>query len=369
MTLRERLQAVLDGRRPDAIPWYTDLTYWHHGHGRIGDLDPRYAGAEGLMQLHRDLGVGVYLFTPSLITRKIDTGLFQRESRDLGGGKTLCTLKTPEGTLTEVYKDAPQSHSAAHLEYLVKTADELRVVRAWYEAMTYGPNYDEVVACDREWGDDGYAVPLIPRTPLAALAAEWTGVMNLSYIAADAPDELERTIEVMRRCEDNLYRIYAESPMPVLEIGENLSSESMGGLWRRYSKDYYQQRTSELHAAGKLVGCHIDGTLGTALGDIVRAGIDIPESVVPAPVGDLTLEQIRDAVGEKTIVWGCVPSAMFSPPFDRETVLDFVRKAIEVLGPTNQLVLAGADQVPPNGDIELVRIIGELIEEIGCPWD
>ena len=66
-------------------------------------------------------------------------------------------------------------------------------------------------------------------------------------------------------------------------------------------------------------------------------------------------------------MWGCVPSAMFSRPFDRETVLAFVDEAIDILAPRCRLVLAGADQVPPDGDIELVRIIGEHIEDRGYP--
>ena len=367
MNLRERLEAVLTGKPADAIPWYTDLTYWHHGQMKMGKLESRYNGAEGLLRLHRDLGVGVYLFTPPLVKACRDSELFTHTHTKIDEKRTRVTTKSPAGDLTSVIKDAPESYSTAILEYPVKTADDLRVVREWYEATTYEANYGDVLACDAEWGDCGFAVPLIPRTPLAALAAEWTGVMNLSYIAADAPDELETTLETMRRCEDEMYRLYAQSPLPVLEIGENLSSEAMGGLWRRYSREYYRERTAQLHDAGKLVGCHIDGTLGTLLGDIVQAGIDIPESVVPAPVGDLSLEEIRDVVGEDTIIWGCIPSAMFSPPFDRETVLDFVRKTIDVLGKDRRLVLAGADQVPPGGDIELVRIIGELIEEIGWP--
>ncbi len=91
-----------------------------------------------------------------------------------------------------------------------------------------------------------------------------------------------------------------------------------------------------------------------------------PESVVPAPVGDLTLHEIRRAVNEDTIIWGDVPAAMFAPPFESQQVLDFVREVVRVLGADGRLVLAGADQVPPNGDIDLVRRIGELLIELGA---
>jgi len=367
MTLRERLAAVLRGETPDAVPWFTDLTYYQHGKSREGTLPRRYAGPEGLLQLHHDLGVGVYLFTPPLVRVERDPKLFRCEEIPLGGGRRKTVITSPEGTLTAIVQECPDSSSSAILEYPVKTAEDLRVVRAWYEGATYAPNYEEVLACDRKWGDDGFGVPLTPRTPLAALVAEWAGVRNLSYLIADAPEAVEETLEVMRRSEDELYRLTAAAPYPVVEIPDNLSAEAVGGLWRRYSRDYYIKRVGEFHAAGKLVGCHIDGTLGRLLGYLAEVGIDFPESVVPAPVGDLTLRQIRDAVKPETIIWGGVPGAMFAPPFDAEWVLGFVREAVAVLGERGRLVLAGADQVPPNGDIELVRRIGELLIELGPP--
>ncbi len=367
MNLRERLTAVLAGEMPDAVPWFTDLTYWHHGKFEDGDLPEKYHGADGLMQLHRDLGVGVYLFTPSLVKTDYASDDFRWEGERIDDEYSRIVVTSPEGNLEGMSKACPTSYSSAILEYPVKTPDDLRVVRSWYEAMRFTPNYDEVVAWDESLAGDGFGMPLIPRTPLGTLAAQWAGVMNLTYIAADAPDEFEETLEAMRRCEDDMYRIYADSPCPALEIGENLSAEAMGGMWRRYSRDYYRERCDMLHAAGKKIGCHIDGTLGRLLGDLAEVGIDFPESVVPAPVGDLTLEEIRDCVQPDTIVWGCIPSAMFAEPFDSDWVLDFAREAVDVLGRNGNLVMAGADQVPPNGDIELVRKIGDLLEEIGAP--
>lgn len=366
MTMHERMLAVIEGRKPDAVPWSADLTYWQHGQKARGTLPEQYDGADGLLQLHRDLGVGVYLFTPSLINVERDPELFWSETEQ-DGDVHRHTIHTPEGSVSGMGKHLPQSASHAVLEWPVKTVDDLRVVRCWYEGGHVTENYAAVLECFEEWGDSGLGMPLIPRTPLAALACEWSGVTNLAFIAADDPDEFERTLEVMRRSEDELYRLYAEAPVPAVEIGENLSAETMTGLWRRYSRDYYHERTAMLHASGKKVGCHIDGTLGQLLGDIVEAGIDFPESVVPAPVGDLTLSEIREQVGPDAIVWGCVPGAMFAPPYERETVLEFVREAFQVLGSTGPLVLASADQVPPNGDIELVRIIGEEVERLGPP--
>jgi hypothetical protein len=367
MTQRERLQAVFDGGYADAVPWYADLTYWQHGQKLSGTLPSEYEGPEGLFKLHRDLGVGVYLFTPSLVKIEHDTDLFYSDSETLDDGIIQTTFHTPEGNLTSLAKTSETSSSTGILEWMVKEPADLKPILAWYEAATYTANYDEVLACDAHWGVYGIGMPLITRTPLAALAATWAGVVNLSYISSDAPDVLGDALKAMQRSEDEMYRLFAEAPVQAVEMGENLSAETITGLWLKYNRDYYLERTALLHDSGKLIGCHIDGTLGRLLGDIVKAGIDFPESVVPKPVGDLTLEEIRETTSPETIIWGCVPGAMFAPPYDRETVLEHVRRTIDVLCPSGALVLASADQVPPNGDIELVRLIGEEISRIGIP--
>ena len=44
MTLRQRIEAVFRGDRPDAMVWFADLTYWHDSHNRMGDLPERWRG-------------------------------------------------------------------------------------------------------------------------------------------------------------------------------------------------------------------------------------------------------------------------------------------------------------------------------------
>ncbi|HPC46072.1 MAG TPA: hypothetical protein PLJ50_13110, partial [Candidatus Latescibacteria bacterium] len=146
MTLRERAMTVLRGGIPDAVPWFTDLTYYQHGTTQAGTLEAKYQGSEGLLQLHRDLRVGVYLFTPPLVTIERDPTLFSIEEKDIGDGKTLRVFRSPEGSLTSVTQRCEDSFSSAILEYPVKTADDLRVVVTWYQGACYSPNYDAVLA-------------------------------------------------------------------------------------------------------------------------------------------------------------------------------------------------------------------------------
>ncbi len=61
MSLRDRVISILNGKAPDRLPWYGDLSYWHFAMAKKGCLEKRYRGFEGVINLHRDLRVGFYL--------------------------------------------------------------------------------------------------------------------------------------------------------------------------------------------------------------------------------------------------------------------------------------------------------------------
>ena len=61
MDFRQRLLAVLDGRRPDAMPWFADLTYWFHAQRVQNAVPEEYEGDAGFIKLHADHNVGYYL--------------------------------------------------------------------------------------------------------------------------------------------------------------------------------------------------------------------------------------------------------------------------------------------------------------------
>jgi len=148
----------------------------------------------------------------------------------------------------------------------------------------------------------------------------------------------------------------------VIEIGDNLTAETVGGLFKRYGAPYYMKRLEHLHAAGKYVGVHLDGTMGGLITQLADTGLDFIEAITPAPVGDVSVEDLFSLVKEKTILWGGVPGAMFAPPFTWDDVRPFVENIIQRYGTSGRFVLCSADQVPVNGDIDFVKRISELVE-------
>ena len=363
MTIRQRVISVFEGRVPDVMPWFADLTYWITGQRNRGTFPKEYEGDEGYLQLHKDLGVGVFLYSPSVYYGRRDESLFTSVNKK-EGELDIHEVHTPEGILRSARKYCPMSLSSALVEYAVKTPIDLNALRCFISSEDVFPNYEPFERRDALWGEDGIPVLLPPRTPLARLIVEWAGIENLAFLVADYPEEVEKTIDVIARKEDEIYEIICRSPALVVEFPDNLTAETSGGFFKRYSVNYYVKRINQLHKAGKIVGVHLDGTMRGLISTIAATGIDYIESITPEPVGDVPIEELRSLVAENTILWGGIPGAMFAPPFTWDELERHVEKIIACHANTGIFVLATADQVPPNGDIDFVRRISEMLERL-----
>ncbi|NPV06900.1 MAG: hypothetical protein HPY83_02920 [Anaerolineae bacterium] len=357
---RQRLLDLFAGRRPERIPWVADLTYWQSGRSALGTLPPRYRGEAGLQRLHEDTGAGRTFYVRPVVRVYRDPDLFHYEEQ-AEGDLVRRVWHTPAGTLRAVYRGI-EGGSLAPVEWPVKTVRDLEAVCAWAEGARYQASYEGFHQSEREWGDMGYPFIGTARTPLAALVAEWAGVEGFTYLVADEPLEVERSITRLRQAQDSYYELLAHSPGAVIEIGDNLSATVQASFFRRYSLEYYQERAAQLHAAGKKVGVHIDGTLRGLLHQLPQAGLDFVEAVTPAPVGDMGFEEIRSAVGPECIVIGGMPGAMFAPHCRWPEIQEHVRRAMTVLGREGRFALGVADQVPPDGELETVRRISREVD-------
>jgi len=360
---RERLLWVFRGKKPDRAPWVADLYYWQSGQEALGTLPERYRGSDGMTRLHEETGAGrIFYIRPGVVQVKRDEALFRYEER-WDGTYVKQIWHTPEGSLTGVRKYAGGGTSLAPIEWPVKEIEDVPAMCAWLESARYSESFDAFYRAEDEWGEQGYPFITTLPTPLAAFLVHWAGVENFTYMAMDHPGEIEKAFRRLREAQDEYFAILANAPGEIIEIGDNLSATVQASYFRRYSLEYYQDRAAQLHATGKKVGVHIDGTLRGLLEQLPEAGLDFGEAVTPAPVGDMGFEEIRRAVGPEFIVIGGIPGPMFAAPFAWPSLRDHVYRAIRVLGHDGRFVLGVGDQVPPDADLESVRKVSDLVNE------
>ncbi len=243
--------------------------------------------------------------------------------------------------------------SEAPIKWGVKTPDDLKVLRYIADATR---TTADCAALERQKaiaGDQGHPTVLPPRSPISQM-----------FLFADARDELKLTLDRLARAADGAYEAVLACDTPFVELPDNLSGEIVTPFFRWYQFDYYLERLELLHAAGKKVGTHLDGTLHGILPLLVETGLDFIESITPEPTGDVAIEDLREMAGPDVILFGGVPGAMFAPPFTADDMRRQVETAIEHHWEYGKFILGVADQVPPDGDMNLVRMVGELCEEL-----
>jgi uroporphyrinogen-III decarboxylase len=361
MKLRERVLSLLSGQTPDRVPWLADLDYWANAMQRRGEVSAGFIGSPAYFDLNRQLGTGFYLqgYFPFKALHDDTVRIVTRQD----GDRRWFTYETPAGAITSVWQYLPDSFSEAPIEHFVKRPADLAALRHVYEHVAYAPDYADIARRQALIGDNGVVLCYLPRSPFMQMAAEMVGIETIVALWSEAPDELAETLRVMERSHDRAAAIAVDSPAECLMIPENLSSEVVGKrFFERHLRGYETKWVERIRQVGKYSFIHMDGTLRGLLREVASVGFDVIEAVTPAPVGDLTLEEMRRLAGPAQILWGGVPGVYFTDLVDDAEFDRFARDALAAMAREPRYVLGVADQVPPNALRRRVARVAELVE-------
>jgi uroporphyrinogen-III decarboxylase len=155
----------------------------------------------------------------------------------------------------------------------------------------------------------------------------------------------------------------ARCPVQILNLGENIdASLDPQPIWREHLVPYYRKRVDELHTAGNLVSIHVDGTMRPLLKHLRDCPWDGIEAATPVLQRDVSLEEIKDALGDLILLDG-IPALGFPPEqYSVEGLVECVKQVVDLFHP--RLILGISDEIPPDGDIERVQLVGDLVQEL-----
>jgi hypothetical protein len=357
---------LLKGQRLDRIVWTADISYWIAGRQAVGQAKSAWDTEEGYLKLCRELGILPYYWYANFWL-----GEPEFEKVDLLSGSQGHTQfhlwKTPVGELRQESVFLTESCSEAITKHPVETIDDLKVLLYILAHRRLKPtNLDTYHQRMALWARyDGLPAIALPRSPLPAFFYEWAGLQNAVYLMLDYPELVNEALHQMERQESPVLDAVCQVAVPLVHFADNLSSENLSGLFDDHMRERYRRRLDRLHAAGIRCAVHLDGTVKGLLPKLAGVGMDAVEALTPRPVGDVDVAEMRSvAADDKVILWGGVPGAMFAPPFTWTDMKMHVEKLIEVWQGT-PFVVGVADQVPPNGDIEMVKKISELLSRRG----
>jgi len=362
MAQKQRMLTAYRGGRPDRLPWLANMDHWYNVNRQRGTLPERYRDWP-LWDIQRDLRSSIWQRVGVVKSRPDPRVKVTREDTEDGW---VNRIETPIGTLREAYTRAPDFTQAAfRTEWRVKTPDDLRVALYKLEATHYEVDNTGYWQAIEGVGGDGIVLSSACRDPLMALLSGWMGVERFSYALADSPREIDQALH--RLAEDGVARarVAALSACEIFQVGGNITATVVSpSLFATYALPFFQEVCDILHAAGKLAQYHFDGYVRPLLPHIADSGLDAIEALTPKPSGDVTLAEAVDFFGDRLLIQGGVPAAMVTHGFDDAAFEGFVSETISA-ALRGRVALGMGDNVPPDGDVERVRRITEMVEAMG----
>ena len=363
MSPREKILTILQGKKPDCVPWFGDLDYWATALIGKGKKPAGFIRSADYIKWHKDMNVGFYLqgYYPFKPIYDFEEKIWNE------GDKRFRVIITPKGNLRECWTYIPESFSEAPVEHLLKDENDLAAIRFVYENTHWEKDYEYALIRKDHIENQGIMMGYSPKSPFMQLVALEAGIYAVTITEVTAPDEFAETLSVMKKCFDKAAQIAVESPVDALFIPENLSSEVVGtNYFNKYMKKHHEEWTKKIRETGKYSFIHFDGTLKGLLREESSIGFSVIEAMTPKPVGDLKVDEWRQLSGETdTIFWGGIPGSYFTALIDDKEFDRHVIETLAVMIKDPKFVLGVADQVPPDGLEFRVRRVAELVEKYG----
>ncbi|UCH33166.1 MAG: hypothetical protein JSV65_11310 [Armatimonadota bacterium] len=371
MTIRERILAVYRGQAPDVVPFMLDLSHWFYHRNRLPwDLSQAYDKPEcALIDCHKQVGAGFYL--PNLgafytVEYGDDVETEVVKDRRSGTEEITWRLATPRGRIERKRVWEERSYSWAISKWGVEGENDLRVLGDALGGRRYSPRWDRYKAWADAVGDTGVVYLPAGYSAMGHLLHYWMGVTRVAYAAHDWAVAMRDAVDQINASNLRLVDLLCTSPAEIVLMGDNFSSNIQPPhFFDEWSRPYYVEAVRRLHAAGKAVAVHVDGTLRGALGMIRETGADCADAVTPTPMGDLTPTECRREAGPDFILSGGVAPNLWLPGADVDAFKSAVLAWLDLkrLGP--RLIAAAGDQVPPGATVHCIEIMRDLVEQQG----
>ena len=371
-TRRENLLKVFRHETPEWIPVAGHCDPYNQP-SREG-MDPELAAAlgevrwsdESTVVFSRYLGLDImdWYGMPLHIARQKVT-VDSRTEGDL----TTRVWHTPEGDLREtirVCRDATGAVSSNWTEHPVKGPEDLPALAVIFEDEVIEPDLAGVRrASERRAliGDDGLLMGSMAGTPLGMMYRVYSGVAALAFLWADAPSALRDCFAVMECNYLKRLAVGAQSDVDVVVGVDDTSTTAISpAMFAACNLALTDARADAAHAAGKLYFHHSCGHIRDLLPLYRRTRMDAVHAFTIPPVGNVTVAQGRQALGDRiTIIAGLGP-ILSRPVDDRQAVRAGIRRMIRDAEPYDHFILNVAAY--PNRTMAQTRFVVDCCREI-----
>lgn len=366
MTRRELNLAIFEGTA-DGVLWQPRLETWIGHHMREGTMPARFRGMDAL-EIYDELGCSVRYAASAGLNRheeREDLVRIHEQHPD----HSVETVRTPAGEITTVHQEVWEEGERRNRRissYPVKTAEQLAVATDLVERQSFTADVGEFERAAARVGHRAEPTLFTSSSGFTELIKRWCGLEQTFYLLHDEPAAVERYLEACDRRDDRMLEEALKLPCHIFNLGDHATNEfTPPPILEKYMLPRWQRLADRLDEAGRFVHSHWDGNSKLLLPYARRTHLHAIEALTPAPMGDITLDEIKDGVGDEMVVLDLLPAIDFLPGHSTEDLLDFTRRVIDMFAP--RLILGISDEISAPGQIQKVETVTRLVDDICGP--
>lgn len=368
ISFEELNNQVVFGKSNGKIIWQPRIGCWYSDKMFMGEELPTPFTGMKPPEIYRELNCSNRVYNYNACFKRIEHPSVKTTEKKLNETDTERTIHTPVGKQIFVGRTSPNNAHILEVKWEVSAEEELKVA-AWREENTTW-EWDQQ-AYDRireEWGDLGAPTMFMPRVNVQDLYINKMGSQNGIYALYDWTDTVEAYFRTLEECHNRLIDVINSSPVDIINFGDNVHCGTLPpDIFRKYVLPVYQRRCERLHSTGKFVNAHWDGDTKALLPYAKETGLDGIEAITPKPQGDVTLEEIKEGLGDEIFLIDGIPAVYFDSTFPVSDLEKCTHRLIELFAP--KLVLGISDEISSTGDIERIRVVGRIVDEYNSQFD
>lgn len=260
-------------------------------------------------------------------------------------------------------------YSLFPLKFAMTSLEECEAIGEVIENLEVIPTPDAYAAYHQRIGEHGLALASGPvaASPMHLLLHN---LMPQEQFFLCFNDDPERLLRLAERVEPLFVKILDALMLCDAEVvfwGSNYDqSITYPGFFKAHIAPWLKKVSDRCHAEGKLLLTHADGENQKLLPLFPACGLDVSESVCPAPMTRCTLKELRTGMGTRTTIWGGLPSIAFlTSSMDAAGFEDYLDRVFAELGSAERLIFGVSDNVPPDADMARLERVKQRIQSFG----
>jgi hypothetical protein len=365
ITPYEEIIAIFEGRGSEKVPWNIRHEFWYYYNLARGTLPNEYKGMS-LLDVCLKWGASWRCYS-GYFTKSFVKVLYagEVEIKTSAYDKVVVTeFETPKGVLRQVNIKDDLGLSSRIVEYPIKSLGDLKLLEYILENLEVKFDQETYNEMEKDLKGQGLLSYFFPRSPYQRLILEYMGLERTMSFLLKYKREIEEFMKVIKASNDVFYKIMVTTPIKIFNLGENIDVRmTPPKIFEKYCLPYYRERADYLHKNGKYVHIHVDGYAKPLLPLLNEAGLDGIEALTVKPVGDMTLEDLKNNLSDEIVILDGIPYIYFiAETISEDKFKEFVKKIISMF--QGRLILGISDELPPPADVSRVKIVSNIIDEV-----